>query len=83
MGSVKSFYNFPYAFGLLFGLGLYSVYRERGTAFLTEYDQLLRREGEATPMELAGHFGIDISRQAFWEGSLVIIGERIERYLLL
>jgi oligoendopeptidase F len=78
-----SFYNFPYAFGLLFGLGLYSVYRERGPAFVSEYDQLLRSTGEATPIELAEHFGIDISEQAFWEGSLAVIEERIERYLIL
>jgi pepF/M3 family oligoendopeptidase len=79
--SKLSFYNFPYAFGLLFGLGLYSVYRQRGTAFLPEYDQLLRSTGEATPIDLAGRFGIDITQQAFWEGSLAIVEERIEQYL--
>ena len=26
----RSFYNFPYAFGLLFATGLYAIYRERG-----------------------------------------------------
>ena len=76
-----SFYNFPYAFGLLFGLGLYNVYKQQGTAFLLEYDHLLRSTGEATPMELAGQFGIDISEQAFWEGSLAVIEGRIEQYL--
>ena len=43
-----SFYNFPYAFGLLFGLGLYAIYRERGPDFLPEYDGLLRSSGEGT-----------------------------------
>jgi pepF/M3 family oligoendopeptidase len=78
-----SFYNFPYAFGLLFGLGLYSLYQQQGAAFLTKYDQLLRETGEASPAELAARFGMDINRQVFWEGSLSIVEERIEQYLAL
>ncbi len=76
-----SFYNFPYAFGLLFGLGLYAVHQERGSAFLAEYDALLASTGEATPVELASRFGIDIRRPAFWQNSLKQIETRIERYL--
>ena len=78
-----SFYNFPYAFGLLFGLGLYAVYQERGKTFLPEYDALLRSTGEGTAAELAARFGLDIRQRAFWEGSLRVIGKRIERYLVL
>jgi oligoendopeptidase F len=40
-----SFYNYPYSFGLLFGLGLYAIYQERGADFLPEYDALLRSAG--------------------------------------
>ena len=39
------FYNFPYAFGLLFGLGVYERYLEKGEAFLPEYDALLAATG--------------------------------------
>jgi pepF/M3 family oligoendopeptidase len=78
-----SFYNFPYAFGLLFGLGLYAVYQERGKAFLPDYDALLRSTGEGTASDLAGRFGIDIRQRGFWEDSLRVIAERIERYLAL
>ncbi|MGC9333452.1 MAG: M3 family oligoendopeptidase [Anaerolineae bacterium] len=78
-----SFYNFPYAFGLLFGLGLYAVYQERGDAFLADYDQLLRSSGEGRAAELAGRFGIHIRQRAFWQGSLGLIEERIEQYLNL
>ena len=42
------FYNFPYAFGLLFGLGVYERYLEKGEAFLPEYDALLAATGLAT-----------------------------------
>ena len=78
-----SFYNFPYAFGMLFGLGLYAVYQERGKAFLPEYDALLRSTGEGTAADLAARFGLDIRQQAFWESSLKVIEKRIERYLVL
>jgi pepF/M3 family oligoendopeptidase len=75
-----SFYNFPYAFGLLFGLGLYAVYQERGAAFLPEYDELLRSTGEGTAADLAARFGLDIRQRGFWEGSLQLIEQRIERF---
>jgi oligoendopeptidase F len=75
-----SFYNFPYAFGLLFGIGLYAVYQERGNAFIPAYKQLLASTGEGTAADLAARFGIDIRKPAFWENSLNVIASRIERY---
>jgi len=75
-----SFYNFPYAFGLLFGLGLYAIYQQRGPGFLPEYDELLRSSGEGTAADLAARFGIELRQRAFWEASLKIIAQRIERY---
>jgi pepF/M3 family oligoendopeptidase len=78
-----SFYNYPYAFGLLFGLGLYAVYQERGDAFLSEYDALLASTGEGTAADLAARFGLDIRQPAFWQDSLRVIERRVERYLEL
>jgi pepF/M3 family oligoendopeptidase len=78
-----SFYNFPYTFGLLYGLGLYAVYQERGTAFVPEYDGLLRSTGEASAADLAARFGINLGQRSFWEGSLRIIEDRIEQYCAL
>ncbi len=75
-----SFYNFPYAFGLLFGLGLYRIYQQRGEAFIPEYKQLLASTGEASAADLAARFGIDIRKKRFWADSLAIIGRQIERY---
>lgn len=75
-----SFYNFPYAFGLLFGLGLFAIYQQRGPAFVPDYVNLLARTGENSAADLAAEFGIDIRSPRFWEGSLEIIARRIERY---
>ncbi|HSF81710.1 MAG TPA: M3 family oligoendopeptidase [Anaerolineales bacterium] len=78
-----SFYNFPYTFGLLFGTGLYAIYQERGAGFIPDYVDLLASTGEATPAELAGRFGIDIREQDFWESSLSVVKQRIDRYCSL
>ncbi len=75
-----SFYNYPYAFGLLFGTGLYSIYRERGRSFVKDYESLLASTGEATPLELAARFDIDLHKPDFWRSSLKVIGEKIQRY---
>jgi oligoendopeptidase F len=78
-----SFYNFPYAFGLLFGLGLYAIYQKQGSDFLPDYEALLRSTGEGTAAELAARFGIDLKSPAFWEGSMKVIEERVDRYVAL
>lgn len=77
------FYNFPYAFGLLFGIGLYQIYQQRGADFIPDYKALLASTGEATAADLAGRFGIDIRSEKFWEDSLAVIAQRIERYCAL
>jgi oligoendopeptidase F len=78
-----SFYNFPYAFGLLFGTGLYAIYQQRGAAFVADYKNLLASTGEASAADLAVRFGIDIRSKKFWQDSLAIIGKNIERYCQL
>jgi len=78
-----SFYNYPYAFGLLFGTGLYAIYQQRGSAFVKDYKNLLASTGEGTAANLAKRFGIDIRTRKFWEDSLAIIGKRIDRYAAL
>jgi len=78
-----SFYNYPYAFGLLFGTGLYATYEERGQEFVRDYETLLASTGEARPAELAARFGFDIQKPDFWRESMHIIEEKIKRYLEL
>jgi pepF/M3 family oligoendopeptidase len=75
-----SFYNFPYAFGLLFGTGLYAIYQQRGADFVPDYKNLLASTGEASAADLAKRFGINIRTGKFWEDSLAIIGKRIDRF---
>jgi pepF/M3 family oligoendopeptidase len=74
------FYNFPYAFGLLFGLGLYAISQQRGAAFVADYVDLLASTGEAPAAELAARFGIDIRSRGFWDDSLALVAGRVERF---
>ncbi|MGQ0604387.1 MAG: M3 family oligoendopeptidase [Anaerolineales bacterium] len=78
-----SFYNYPYTFGLLFGLGLYAIYRQRGAAFVPDYEALLASTGEASAADLAARFGINIREKQFWAESLRVIEADIERYCAL
>ncbi len=75
-----SFYNYPYTFGLLFGTGLYAIYQARGDDFVPDYIGLLASTGMGKAADLAARFDIDLRSPEFWEGSLRVIGERIERY---
>ncbi len=78
-----SFYNFPYAFGMLFGVGLYAIYQNRGEDFIPDYKALLSSTGDAPAAELASRFDIDIRSKKFWEDSLAVVGRRIDRYCAL
>ncbi len=75
-----SFYNYPYAFGLLFAAGLYAIYKQRGADFVQDYKNLLASTGEQTAAKLAKRFGIDIRERKFWDDSLAIVGKRIDRF---
>ena len=75
-----SFYNYPYMFGLLFGLGLYARYKEDVDAFKTSYDELLSSTGLADAATLAAQFGIDIRSVDFWRKSLDIVREDIQQF---
>ncbi|MGE0605625.1 MAG: M3 family oligoendopeptidase [Pirellulales bacterium] len=75
-----NFYNFPYAFGHLFGLGLYAAYQQEGASFIPRYEALLRATGEDYAAPLAQRFGIDITRPDFWRQSLSVVEGQLQRY---
>ena len=75
------FYNFPYAFGLLFGRGVYALYEKEGEAFVPKYDELLKGAGNHSVADAAALMGIDVRDQAFWETSLESIARDIEHFV--
>ena len=78
-----NFYNFPYAFGLLFGKGLYAQYKKNPTSFIQRYDDLLAMTTKATVEEVAATMAIDVTQKDFWMESLNLIGEDIREVIQL
>lgn len=76
----RSFYNYPYMFGLLFGVGLYARYRRDPETFRARYDDLLSSTGLADAATLAARFDIDIRTPDFWRSSLDVMRADIDRF---
>lgn len=79
----RSFYNFPYAFGLLFAKGIYAQYRQKGKAFVPELKKLLRISGKNNLIDVASTVGIDITNVDYWRSAIAVIKEDIDMFLLL
>ena len=78
-----NFYNYPYAFGLLFSKGLYAEYLKRGNSFVKDYEKLLSITGKNKLEDVAKVMGIDIHNIEFWRSSLKLIEDNIEKFISL
>ena len=76
-----SFYNFPYAFGLLFAKGLYAKYKAEGDSFIKDFDLLLQKTGQMTVENVAKLVDIDLTNPEFWRSSLEVIKQEINLFL--
>lgn len=78
-----NYYNFPYAFGLLFAKGLYAEYIRKGESFTKEYEKLLSVTGKNKIADITKLVGIDIHNKEFWINSLKTIEEDIDEFMNL
>lgn len=78
-----SFYNFPYAFGLLFAKGIYAKFIEQGDSFVPKVNLLLQKTGQMSVEDVAALVGIDLSTKEFWNSSLEVIKGEIDLFLEL
>ncbi len=74
------YYNWPYTYGLLFGLGLFARYREDPERFRSGYETLLSRAGMDTAEALGAAFELDVTSEGFWEASIDVLRGRIADY---
>jgi oligoendopeptidase F len=74
------FYNWPYTYGLLFGLGLFAKYRDDPERFRHGYADALSRAGIESAESLGAMFGIDVTSEDFWTASLDVCRARIVEY---
>ena len=75
-----SFYNFPYAFGSLFALGLYALFKKEGKAFVGKYEAMLKATPCCTIEEAGTMMGIDVTDKAFWEESLSELAKKVDEF---
>jgi pepF/M3 family oligoendopeptidase len=78
--SGRSFYNFPYMYGMLFGLGLYAQYEQEPESFRSRYDDLLSSTGLADAATLGERFGIDVRTPDFWRSSFAVLNTEIDTF---
>lgn len=78
-----SYYNFPYAFGSLFAMGLYSMFEKEGKEFLPKYNALLHATSIKSVEDTAAMVGVDITRKEFWEQSLESFAKLIDEFVEL
>lgn len=74
------FYNFPYAFGQLFSLGLYREYEKDRENFPQRFDALLRLTGVDKAEKVTESAACDITDRRFWDESLSVVGKYIDRF---
>lgn len=79
----SNYYNFPYAFGLLFAKGLYAEYLKKGKEFTKEYENILSITGKNNIADITAAAGIDIHNKEFWKASLKTIEDDIDVFMEL
>ncbi|WP_442595086.1 M3 family oligoendopeptidase [Neobacillus sp. D3-1R] len=78
------FYNFPYTFGYLFSLGIYSKAIEEGKGYEDKYIALLKDTASMTVEDLAKkHLNVDLTKRDFWEAAVKLCVKDVEDFLEL
>lgn len=75
-----NYYNWPYAFGLLYAKGLYKEYLKDKETFVKNYDQMLMNTGCMNVEDVAKCMNIDVTKKDFWLESLKFIEEDIDLF---
>lgn len=80
-----SFYNYPYAFGQLFGLGLYVKAQESpdNRPFYEEFNRILSITGQYDAVTVAATAGCDIQSPEFWQKGLDVIAAYTDEFCKL
>ncbi|MCL1996768.1 MAG: M3 family oligoendopeptidase [Defluviitaleaceae bacterium] len=76
-----NFYNFPYAYGMLFAKGLYSMYLQEGASFAKKYKDLLSVTGKNNLWDVGQIIGVDIRKKDFWQGALKEVEKEVDAFL--
>ena len=75
-----AFYNWPYAFGLLFGKCISETYKKTPDGFIEKYKELLAATGSADAADVAKMMNIDITKKETWKQALDGLVEKIDEF---
>ncbi len=75
-----SFYNFPYAFGALFAIGLYGLFQKEGEGFVPKYKAMLAATPCCSVEDAGAMMGVDLEDAAFWREGLAQIADMVEEF---
>jgi len=73
------FYVYAYAWGNLFVLALFDMYKKEGEPFKEKYIKFLEAGGSKSPADLMKELGVDPEDKEFWQRGFNIISEQIEQ----
>jgi pepF/M3 family oligoendopeptidase len=79
--SAFSFYNYPYAFGQLFALGVFAQKQKLGDAFAPKYRKMLENTGKDSAKNVASLLDCDIESEEFWQSSIDIVASYVEDFV--
>ena len=75
----RPFYVYAYAFGQLLVLSLYKQYKQEGKKFIPRYLEILKAGGSMAPVDILDRAGVDVRKEAFWQGGFDVISEMVDQ----
>lgn len=76
------FYNFPYTFGYLFSMGIYSYANQQGSSFEDQYIALLQDTASMSTEDLAKkHLNVDLTKPDFWQAGIDQVLKDVQQFM--
>ncbi|MCC6893344.1 MAG: M3 family oligoendopeptidase [Anaerolineae bacterium] len=76
-------YVYAYSFGELLVLALFNIYRERGAAFVPQFEDVLSAGNSDWPEKILAKVGVDLTDLNFWNEGLAAIQDLVNQELEL
>ena len=78
-----AFYNWPYAFGLLFAKLTFEVYKKSPDGFMEDYKKMLTATGAADVVDVAMMMDADLTKKETWKQALDGLVEKVDEFCKL
>lgn len=75
-----SYYNFPYAFGSLYAMGIYKKAISQEKDFMKNYDKMLEATTTASCEDVGALVGIDLRQENFWKEAMEAFLPYVEEF---